>query len=120
MMNFQAHESSWIGKSDMHTQLRKGVLEMCILHQLQSTEAYGYEIMKVIKEVLPDVYDGSIYAVLRRLNADEKTSVVMKQSPNGPPRKYYRITTKGRLHLDEITREWARLVAGVKRLGVVH
>jgi len=102
----------------MDTQLKKGVLEMCILHQLREQEAYGYEIMKVIKEVFPDVYDGSIYAILRRLNADGHTESHMMESQNGPPRKYYRITTAGRLYLQEASAEWAILIAGVQKLGL--
>ena len=102
----------------MDTQLKKGVLEMCILQQLGEDEAYGYEIMKVIKEVFPDVYDGSIYAILRRLNAEGHTASHMRESSNGPPRKYYRITPAGKTYLQETSGEWLLLVAGVQRLGI--
>ena len=102
----------------MDTQLKKGVLEMCILHQLRGQEAYGYEIMKVIKDVFPEVYDGSIYAILRRLNADGHTEAYMRDSQNGPPRKYYRITPEGNKYLQEVSVEWGILVAGVQKLGI--
>lgn len=102
----------------MDTQLKKGVLEMCILHQLREQEAYGYEIMKVIQDVFPDVYDGSIYAILRRLNADHHTESHMRESPSGPPRKYYRITPEGIKYLLEVSTEWGVLVAGVQKLGI--
>lgn len=50
----------------MDTQLKKGVLELAILYQLREGEEYGYEIMKRIREEFPDVYEGSVYAILRQ------------------------------------------------------
>lgn len=102
----------------MDTQLKKGVLEMCILFQLREQEAYGYEIMKLIKDIFPEVYDGSIYAILRRLNAEGFTEAYMRESQNGPPRKYYRITNEGREYLKNSISEWRVLVNGVQRLGI--
>lgn len=103
----------------MDTQLKKGVLEMCILYQLRTGEAYGYEIMKVVKDVFPDVYDGSIYAILRRLNADAYTESFMKDSLSGPQRKYYRITRAGEIYLEQNIKAWSTLVTGVKKLGIL-
>lgn len=103
----------------MDTQLKKGVLEMCILYQLSKAEMYGYEIMKIIKAVFPDVYDGSIYAILRRLNAEGYTETFIKHSPSGPPRKYYRITVQGKEYLAQIISEWGAMIAGVQRLGII-
>ena len=74
--------------------------------------------MKVIKDVFPEVYDGSIYAILRRLNADGHTEAYMRDSQNGPPRKYYRITPEGNKYLQEVSVEWGILVAGVQKLGI--
>ena len=54
----------------MDAQFKKGVLEMCILHTLFEKDMYGYEILKIIKTSFPDVYEGTIYTVLRRLAAD--------------------------------------------------
>jgi len=102
----------------MDTQFKKGVLEMCILHQLSDAEMYGYEIMKIIKEVFPDVYDASIYAILRRLKADDYTETTMKDSASGPPRKYYRITLHGTEYLNKMISEWGVMVSAVKGLGI--
>lgn len=51
----------------MDTQLKKGVLEMCVLIRLSRKDMYGYEIMKIIQSVFPEVYDGSIYTILHRI-----------------------------------------------------
>lgn len=102
----------------MDTQLKKGILEMCILFQLTKNDMYGYEIMKIIKDVFPDVYDGSIYAILRRLNADGHTETYVRESTGGPPRKYYRVTPEGREYCKNITDEWKLLKDSVETLGI--
>lgn len=102
----------------MDTQLKKGILEMCILFQLTKSDMYGYEIMKIIKDVFPDVYDGSIYAILRRLNADGHTETYVRESTEGPPRKYYRVTPDGKEYCKNITDEWKLLKDKVEILGI--
>lgn len=102
----------------MDTQLKKGVLELCILYQLKHEELYGYEIMKTVKDQFSDVYDGSIYAILRRLNADGYTETYTKDSPSGPARKYYRITSAGLGYLDKMIAEWQEVIESVKKLGI--
>jgi PadR family transcriptional regulator PadR len=102
----------------MDTQLKKGVLELCILFQLKQEELYGYEIMKTVKDQFNDVYDGSIYAILRRLNADGYTETYTKDSPSGPARKYYRITETGLDYLNIMITEWQEMIESVKKLGI--
>jgi PadR family transcriptional regulator PadR len=102
----------------MDTQLKKGVLELCILYQLKHKELYGYEIMKTVKDQFNDVYDGSIYAILRRLNADGYTETYTKNSPNGPARKYYSITSTGCKYLDKMITEWQEIIGSVRKLGI--
>lgn len=102
----------------MNAQLKKGVLELCILYQLRDKDLYGYEIMKTIKDQFSDEYDGSIYAILRRLNSDGYTQTYRKDSPSGPARKYYRITRPGIDYLNGMVDEWQKMVEGVRKLGV--
>jgi len=102
----------------MNTQLKKGVLELCILYQLKDKELYGYQIMKTIKDQFSDVYDGSIYAILRRLNAEGYTQTYTRDSPSGPARKYYRITPAGIDYLYRMIAEWQKMVEGVRKLGI--
>ena len=101
----------------MDTQLKKGVLEMCILIQLSRQDMYGYEIMKIIQDVFPDVYDGSIYTILRRIRGEGYAENYMKDIPSGgPARKYYRITPLGREYCDRVKKEWENIINSVKLL----
>lgn len=101
----------------MDTQLKKGVLEMCILIQLSKMDMYGYEIMKIIQDVFPDVYDGSIYTILRRINSEGYTETYMKDVPSGgPARKYYRITDIGRGYCEKTITEWKGMTEKVQML----
>lgn len=102
----------------MDAQMKKGILEMCILFQLKDNKLYGYEIMKAIREHFPDVYEGSVYTILRRLNTEKYTEITMVESPSGPPRKYYGITEDGRIYLAQMTEEWHSVVRGVKSFGI--
>ena len=103
----------------MDTQLKKGILEMCVLFQLVKLDMYGYEIMKIIKDVFPDVYDGSIYTILRRLNNEGYTETYMKDVPSGgPARKYYRITKIGIAYSNNMNLEWHLLKERVNLLGI--
>lgn len=101
----------------MDTQLKKGVLEMCVLIQLSKRDMYGYELMKIIQDVFPEVYDGSIYTILRRIRGEGYTETYMKDVPSGgPPRKYYRITPPGRKYSEKVKAEWDRMTKSVEKI----
>jgi len=102
----------------MDTQLIKGVLEMCILYQCSRKDMYGYEIMKEIKTLFPDVYNASIYAILRRLHAEGYTETYFGSMSSGPKRKYYRITEAGMNYLSQTINEWKALIFATKQLGL--
>ncbi|HHY82994.1 MAG TPA: PadR family transcriptional regulator [Clostridiales bacterium] len=102
----------------MDTQLKKGILEMCILYQIRDDILYGYEIMKSVQQVFPDVYEGSIYAILRRIHAAGYANVIKRESPSGPPRKYYEITESGKEYLNQMLHEWRNILQGVTSLGI--
>jgi len=102
----------------MDAQMKKGLLEMCILYKLKDEELYGYELMKSIRQVFPDVYEGSIYTILRRLNTTGYTQVTQKKSLNGPARKYYAITQSGLEYLNQMLKEWKAVVNSVSALGI--
>jgi len=102
----------------MDAQMKKGVLEMCILFKLKDEPLYGYELMKSVRQVFPDVYEGSIYTILRRLNATGYTDITQKESPNGPARKYYGITQSGMYYLNQMLVEWRIVVSGVTSFGI--
>lgn len=102
----------------MDTQLKKGVLAMCILYQIRDKEEYGYEILRRVQAAFPDVYDGSVYAVLRRLAAEGYAETILRPSDSGPPRKYYRITSGGQAYLKTALEDWQALQRQVRELGI--
>jgi Predicted transcriptional regulators len=102
----------------MDAQLKKGVLEMCILYKLKDEPLYGYELMKSVRLSFPEVYEGTIYTILRRLNASGYASITKIESPNGPARKYYHLTEEGQAYLNRMIREWKELVENVAAIGI--
>jgi len=91
---------------------------MCILHLLSVRPLYGYEIMKSVQKAFPDVYDGSVYAVLRRLYAEGCAETFIGEISGGPQRKYYRLTAAGQERLQAALTEWQAVVAAVRELGI--
>lgn len=99
-------------------QMKKGVLEMCILHICNENDMYGYEIMKRVTEAFPEISESTIYAVLRRLNADGSAESYTGTFSGGPQRKYYRLTESGRKRLAEMTEMWKNTVSAVGKIGI--
>ncbi|MFN3408787.1 MAG: PadR family transcriptional regulator [Limisphaerales bacterium] len=78
-------------------QVRKGMLELCILDALAERERYGYELVKLLTEI-PGlvVSEGTLYPILSRLRQQQLVSTRLEESPEGPARKYYALTAEGR------------------------
>lgn len=102
----------------MDGQMKKGVLEMCVLFEISKKEVYGYELLKTIGGLFPEIDRSTVYGVLRRLNADGKTESRKGSVSGGPPRKYYRITEKGQAALRNSIREWHLLRNAAAQLGI--
>ena len=103
----------------MDGQMKKCVLEMCILHEIAKNETYGYEILNTIGGIFPGMDRSTVYAVLRRLNADGSTEARMGSGESGgPQRKYYRITEQGRAALKNLIGEWESTLGAVKKIGI--
>jgi PadR family transcriptional regulator PadR len=77
------------------TQMRKGVLELCILASISKERKYASEIINHLKSVQLIVVEGTLYPLLARLKSAELLSYEWEESSSGPPRKYYHITKKG-------------------------
>ncbi|MGY8688379.1 MAG: PadR family transcriptional regulator [Verrucomicrobiales bacterium] len=79
-------------------QVRKGVLELCILNALQEDECYGYALVKQLVAI-PGLHvaEGTIYPLLSRLKQQNLVATRLEESPDGPARKYYKLTNEGRL-----------------------
>lgn len=94
-------------------QMRKGVLEYCILSVLSNGDAYASDIINEMKKVEMIVVEGTLYPLLTRLKNAELLSYRWEESTQGPPRKYYAITDKGKMFLNELDKSWADLVEAV-------
>ncbi len=90
----------------MIAQLKKGVLEYCVLIIISSNELYGYEIMKQVTEIFPDTSEQTIYTILRRLLSEGYTDCYSKGISAGPPRKYYKLTDKGIDYHKQCEKDW--------------
>ena len=94
-------------------QMRKGVLEFCILSILEDGDAYTNDIIARLKAAKLIVVEGTLYPLLTRLKNFELLQYRWEESSSGPPRKYYGLTEKGRNFLNELTATWNELVESV-------
>jgi PadR family transcriptional regulator, regulatory protein PadR len=97
-------------------QMRKGVLEFCILCILSEKDAYPSEIIEAMKESKLIVVEGTLYPLLMRLKNEKRLTYEWKESTSGPPRKYYRLTPEGKELLKEIYSSWNELVGSVEQI----
>lgn len=98
-------------------QLRKGVLQYCVLALLTQRERYGFELVRNLGEIDGLVTsEGTIYPLLSRLKKEGQVKTTWRESDEGPPRKYYAITSEGEARLDAFRNEWQRFRSGVDTL----
>ena len=97
-------------------QMRKGVLEFCILSILKDGEAYTSDILDALKGAKMLVVEGTIYPLLTRLKNAGLLSYRWEESLSGPPRKYYDLTETGKLFLKELNTTWSELQQAVNRV----
>lgn len=97
-------------------QMRKGVLEFCILSVLKDSEAYTSDILETLKDAKMLVVEGTIYPLLTRLKNEGLLSYRWEESTSGPPRKYYDLTETGKLFLTELSDTWAELQQAVNKV----
>jgi PadR family transcriptional regulator PadR len=99
------------------TQLRKGVLELCILNVIGRSRVYGYDIVRQLRDIdALVVREGTIYPILSRLKRDSLVRTSLEESPTGPARKYYELTRRGQQLLDEMNSYWDTLSRGMAGL----
>lgn len=99
------------------SQLRRGVLEFCVLALLRDDERYGFEIVRTLSEADGLVTtEGTVYPLLARLRKEGVVETTWRESPSGPPRRYYRLTPAGRSLLDAFTVQWVRFRDSVDTL----
>jgi PadR family transcriptional regulator, regulatory protein PadR len=92
------------------TQLRKGLLELAILNSLCGGPLYGYELVRRLGDVDSLVItEGTVYPILSRLKNEKYVESYIEESTSGPPRKYYRLTARGREELRRMNEHWEQL-----------
>jgi PadR family transcriptional regulator PadR len=102
------------------TQLRRGALEYCVLALLQNEERYAFELVSSLADVDGMVTsEGTLYPLLSRLRKEGVVATVWRESPSGPPRRYYSLTDLGRQRLDAFIVEWQRFSRAVNGLLAV-
>lgn len=97
-------------------QMRKGVLEYCILSILSKNACYASDIIKELKEAQVIVVEGTLYPLLTRQKNAGLLAYRWEESPQGPPRKYYELTDVGQQVLVELEKSWADLVQSVDKI----
>ncbi len=97
-------------------QMRKGILEFCILSLIHEREMYVSDLIDELKKGRLDVVEGTLYPLLTRLKNGEFLSYRWEESTGGPPRKYYQITEKGNLFLAELLTTWRELNESVNQI----
>lgn len=96
------------------TQMRKGILEFCILSIISRGEIYASDIIRELKEAQLLVVEGTLYPLLTRLKNNGLLSYSWKESTSGPPRKYYEITAEGLDVLGQLNGTWNELLFAVE------
>ena len=97
-------------------QMRKGILEFCILSLIERKEMYVSDLIDELKKGKLDVVEGTLYPLLTRLKNGEFLAYRWEESTGGPPRKYYQITEKGKLFLAELLNTWKELTESVNQI----
>ena len=99
----------------LQIQLKKGVLEMCVLALLSKGDNYAYDIASRMADAV-GMGEGTIYPLMRRIQNDGLVTTYLQESGSGPPRKYYKITKEGAQTLKSQVQDWIAFEAAVKKI----
>ena len=100
-----------------NSQLRKGVLEFCILALLEKEKNYGYKLILSLSDFTGmDIKRGTIYALFKRLYEEGLIDYVLEESSSGPPRKIYSLTNEGRTALEEMRTHWGEFISSINEV----
>ena len=101
---------------NLKSQMRKGMLEFCVLLLMRTGDAYSSEIIKRMKDARLIVMEGTLYPLLTRLKNDGLLTYRWEESPSGPPRKYYSITPTGLSFLRQLQQSWEEIAHTIDHL----
>jgi len=99
-------------------QMRKGAIEYCVLALLRHDEHYGFELVRELSAADLVTSEGTIYPLLSRLRKDGLVETTWRESTQGPPRRYYRLTTQGKASLEAFIDQWHHFSEAVGRILV--
>lgn len=101
---------------NIKSQMRKGLLEYCILAIISRKEVYASDILEKLKEAELVVVEGTVYPLLTRMKNEGLLSYRWQESTGGPPRKYYTLTEEGFRTLQQLTHEWQTIYQAVQQI----
>ncbi len=110
------HQVEIMNTENTKAQMRKGILELCILAILNKKEGYPSEILDALRNTELIVVEGTLYPLLTRLKNSDLLTYRWEESNSGPPRKYYAITPKGAEVLTDLKTSWSTLAESVNNL----
>lgn len=102
-----------VNVDNVKAQMRKGILEYCILSIISRNDAYASSIISELKEAEMIVVEGTLYPILTRQKNQGLLAYRWEESPQGPPRKYYTITSKGREFLEQLDIAWSDFITQI-------
>lgn len=102
--------------SNLKSQMRKGLLEYCILSIISRDEAYASDILDTLKEAQLVVVEGTVYPLLTRMKNEGLLSYRWQESTGGLPRKYYALTDEGRELLSQLDSEWQSICQAINKV----
>jgi PadR family transcriptional regulator PadR len=104
-------------RESLITQMRRGTLEYCVLALVRDQPRYGFDLARTLGEADGLITsEGTIYPLLSRLRRDGLVTTTWNESPSGPPRRYYQLTSAGQEALELFTSEWDRFTTAVDHL----
>ena len=99
----------------MDIQLKKGILDLLVLNILSTEDAYGYDIYQSIKREL-NISESTIYPILRKMVKEGYLDTYLEASPDGPPRKYFKLTKTGKTRYNSLCSSWIDFKDSIERL----
>ncbi|MFN5375077.1 MAG: PadR family transcriptional regulator, partial [Chitinophagaceae bacterium] len=109
-------KNSTMNIENTQSQMRKGVLEFCILSIIQRGEAYPSDIIEEMKKAKLNILEGTLYPLLTRLKNADLLNYRWVESSGGPPRKYFSLTEKGAAFYKDLENTWREMADGVERV----
>ena len=99
----------------MDTQFKKGVMDICVLSLLGKKDYYGYELVQKISEII-SISEGTLYPILKRLKNEGYLETYLRESKEGPSRKYYSLTKQGKMKSKELNQEWKEFSKKINKI----